>query len=339
MNYQKIYDSLIERGVNRQKDKRRRQMHAEIGMVERHHIIPKCIGGEDISTNLVFLTPEEHVLAHLLLIRIYPNNQKLIYAANWMTNRVKSNKEYGWVKRQFSKKISDFFIGVPRSESSIIKQKDTMIEKYKNGYISPRVGKSLSDEHKKAISDGNIGKVVQTKSKSSLDGYILRYGEEIGTIKYKEDSAKKDSSSLKSYVKRFGEEIGTEKYTIMVTEMAIRNSGPNAPFFGKTHTPESRQKISENNIGIPKYRSEEHNVKIGNANRGKSQEKVICPHCSISGGRSLMKQWHFDNCKLNPDGPVSIRKQQPMITCPHCGKTGNGPRMKSDHFDKCKKLS
>ena len=31
----------------------------------RHHIVPKHMGGEDIKENIVYLTPEEHALAHL----------------------------------------------------------------------------------------------------------------------------------------------------------------------------------------------------------------------------------------------------------------------------------
>ncbi len=33
----------------------------------RHHIIPKHIGGNDTKENLVYLTPEDHALAHLEL--------------------------------------------------------------------------------------------------------------------------------------------------------------------------------------------------------------------------------------------------------------------------------
>ena len=64
MNYKKIYDSLIERGKNRNLN--------EYG--EKHHIVPKCLGGSNKKENLVKLTPEEHYVAHQLLVKIYPNN-------------------------------------------------------------------------------------------------------------------------------------------------------------------------------------------------------------------------------------------------------------------------
>lgn len=41
----------------------------------------------------------------------------------------------------------------------------------------------------------------------------------------------------------------------------------------------------------------------GTANplKGKVQMVVECPHCRKTGGISSMHQWHFNNCKLNPN--------------------------------------
>lgn len=95
MNYNKHYSLLIQRGLARKLE----------GQKERHHIIPKCIGGTDDSNNLVELTPEEHFLAHQLLVKIYPTNQSLVYAAMMMCCHskfnVRSNKIYGWLKRSY----------------------------------------------------------------------------------------------------------------------------------------------------------------------------------------------------------------------------------------------
>lgn len=41
------------------------------GYVERHHILPKALGGSDDSSNLVALTAREHFVAHVLLAKIY----------------------------------------------------------------------------------------------------------------------------------------------------------------------------------------------------------------------------------------------------------------------------
>ena len=96
MNYKLIYEQLVTRGQERPELE---------GYKERHHIIPRCMGGDDGEGNLVDLTPEEHFLAHQLLVKVYPGNIKLVRAAMLMSQGGNSqqdrsgNKQYGWLKR------------------------------------------------------------------------------------------------------------------------------------------------------------------------------------------------------------------------------------------------
>ena len=96
MDYQKIYNNITRRGQNRILE----------GYSEKHHIVPRCMGGTDEVTNLVSLTPEEHYLCHLLLVKIHPKNIRLVKVAMFMvssTDNVKrNNKAYVWLKRQYS---------------------------------------------------------------------------------------------------------------------------------------------------------------------------------------------------------------------------------------------
>jgi hypothetical protein len=96
MNYQKIYNNIVSRGKERVLE----------GYQEKHHIIPRCMGGSDEDANLVMLTPEEHYLCHLLLVKIHPNNMRLVKAAMFMVastvTQQRNNKLYGWLKRQYS---------------------------------------------------------------------------------------------------------------------------------------------------------------------------------------------------------------------------------------------
>jgi len=93
MNYQKIYDSLIDKARHRCLE----------SYTEKHHIVPRCMGGSDDADNLVSLTPEEHYLAHQLLVKIYPDNHKLSKAATMMVAQRPSNKLYGWLRRRHAK--------------------------------------------------------------------------------------------------------------------------------------------------------------------------------------------------------------------------------------------
>lgn len=102
MNYQRIYDSIIYRARVRKID----------GYTELHHVLPRCLGGSDDHSNLVRLTPEEHYLCHLVLLKIYPNEHKLVFAARMMCannqNLKRNNKLYGWLRRKYSKEMKLF---------------------------------------------------------------------------------------------------------------------------------------------------------------------------------------------------------------------------------------
>lgn len=105
MDYSRIYIELMERASNRDLK----------GYSEKHHIVPKCMGGDDKPRNIAVLTPEEHYLAHLLLVKIYPDNSKLVCAANMMTvdsNGCRmNNKRYKWVREKYSANKSISQIG------------------------------------------------------------------------------------------------------------------------------------------------------------------------------------------------------------------------------------
>lgn len=113
MNYQKHYDLLIEKARNRLE---------KTDYTERHHIIPKCIGGTNKKENLVDLTAEEHYIAHMLLAKIYSHVPPIINAAHMMACR--NNKRYGWIMRKYSKIVSKRFKGIPKSKEQRKKQSE-----------------------------------------------------------------------------------------------------------------------------------------------------------------------------------------------------------------------
>lgn len=87
MNYQRIYDQIIDRGKVRKLE----------GYKEKHHIVPKCLGGNNSRSNLVELTAREHFLCHWLLTRIYPTDSKLAYAF-WFMSHQKNNSQERFYK-------------------------------------------------------------------------------------------------------------------------------------------------------------------------------------------------------------------------------------------------
>lgn len=83
MNNLKVYESLVEKAKVRGLDKSKHKGYFEI-----HHIIPRCLGGDNSEENLVMLTGREHFIAHILLWKIYPYAKPIAYAARMMTHRV-----------------------------------------------------------------------------------------------------------------------------------------------------------------------------------------------------------------------------------------------------------
>ena len=64
MNYQKHHDLLIKKRGKKEKP-------SDGGYYERHHILPRSLGGDDSDDNLIYLTGREHLIVHWLLYKIH----------------------------------------------------------------------------------------------------------------------------------------------------------------------------------------------------------------------------------------------------------------------------
>lgn len=112
MNWQKHYDALISRARGRMLE----------GYSEKHHVIPRCLGGDDSMANLVRLTPEEHFVAHQLLVKLHPESHALVYAVRMMAvDNVRlvgraQNKLFGWLKRRLAEVQSSPEVRLAHSE-------------------------------------------------------------------------------------------------------------------------------------------------------------------------------------------------------------------------------
>lgn len=109
MEYLKIYNRIVERATNRD----------VLGYVEKHHIIPKCLGGDNKKSNIISLTAKEHYICHKLLCEIYPNESKLKYAFWRMCNV--ANNEY----QERNYKVSAKVYSRIKGEISLITSKRT----------------------------------------------------------------------------------------------------------------------------------------------------------------------------------------------------------------------
>jgi hypothetical protein len=123
------------------------------GFYEKHHILPKCLGGTNDDTNLVLLPTRVHFIAHALLYKAYPKELKLAQAFGMMvaSNRYHKGRKYNSRLYEMSKTArSNSMKGIPRPEW--VKEKLRVPKLNKENYKKPK-----TDEHRKNISKGLTG--------------------------------------------------------------------------------------------------------------------------------------------------------------------------------------
>lgn len=258
MNYYKIYDSLMSsrQTLNRKSNKD--------GMLERHHILPKSLGGTNDKNNLVYLTPREHFIAHLLLTKIHggKDKAKMIFAfakmcqCNPNQKRTVNSRYFEMSKRLMSLHCSgenSSFYG--KTHSNETKKR---FSEQKKGANNPMFGKPapnrgitpapLSNEAKHRISVAHKGKITSDETKLKMS--IAAKG------KPKSEEHKKNLSKI--------------------------NKGKT---FEEIHGAEFAAEIKQ---------------KLSAVHKGKKQKELTCPHCNKAGRGNSMIRWHFDNCRFLP---------------------------------------
>ena len=115
---------------------------------ERHHIVPRSLGGNDDPQNIAFITPREHFVCHWLLTKIYPSGEE-----HWkMINAFRMMRAENSNQQRYSTKITSRVYENLKREYSIL-QSERM-----SGENNPMWGKTHSDEARRLISEKNTGK-------------------------------------------------------------------------------------------------------------------------------------------------------------------------------------
>ena len=114
MNYKRLYNNIVTNAQLQERD----------CYTEKHHIVPRSLGGEDTEDNLVHLTAREHFIAH------------------WLLSKFTEGKDRGKMIKALS---------LMRADS-----------KYQERYstkITARVYENLREEHARIISEQNTGRI------------------------------------------------------------------------------------------------------------------------------------------------------------------------------------
>lgn len=236
MDYNKIYNNLIQKRIDN-----------PVGSdtySEKHHIIPRCMGGDDSKDNLVQLTPEEHFLAHKLLCKIYPHIKGLRYALICLT----------WGDKRTNNKLVGHFRKLHAATVGEASRKRWLDDDYKN-YMRECSKFERTDELKERI-------------RNSLNEYYNsgRYDPTEISMKMKEkhkngffeDSYKKISNANKGKKKPdgFGEHLSKVRTGIVFTDEHKNN-------ISKRRKEEKSFIGDDNPMTNPEYRKKVANSKIG----------------------------------------------------------------------------
>lgn len=272
--YTRWYNCIILNAVLRSDN--RKDANKILGYSERHHIVPKCMGGKNNKENLAYLSAREHFICHLLLIRMIDDKNiktKMQFALGKFTQ---SNKNQ-------DRRFTSWEYGIIRKSTSLArsgrKHSNETCEKISAGHkgqIPWNKGIEtgpISDEHKKILSDMYIGRTFED-----------RFGTRADDIKLKISNSK------------IGKPSGM-----------LGKEHPGKGITGRWNmSEEGKLKISNARRGM-KF-TDEHlanlliaNKRNGKNRRGKHQQILVCPHCMKSGGASGIRRYHFDNCKLKVD--------------------------------------
>lgn len=256
MDYSKIYNSIIEN----------RKINIPDGYTEKHHIIPRCMGGDNSKENLVRLTAREHFICHVLLVRIYPEKQTLIFAVIRMMKHTKNSRVFQWIRetnREIARQVN---IGKIVSEETRAKNSKWQSRSYKEKY-----GEEIANQLKQK-------RVEQTTGA----------GNPIYGTKRPKETLNRMMEGQRKYFDKMMKETGSYVTDEYRQRMSDSTKGSRNGMYGKKHSEETKQKMR-----IPKSKETKQKIRESSLHR----EKVVCRYCGLKLDKANHNKWHGDKCK------------------------------------------
>jgi hypothetical protein len=140
MDYSKIYKDFIE-------DRKTKMI--QVDYFEKHHILPRAMGGNDAPENIVKLSAEDHFFAHILLSKIDVRQKHPLVMMMTGARHLKGKllrRHIGTARR---------VLGMPLPEATKAKMKATHNKPEAKARVSAQFkGVTLTEDHKEKIKSG-----------------------------------------------------------------------------------------------------------------------------------------------------------------------------------------
>lgn len=263
MNYAAIYERLIDRARNRKHP----------GYTERHHILPRCMGGDDARSNIVRLTAEEHFVAHQLLTKIHPEIPQLVFALLAMTRNPLgqryNNKLFGWMRRAIAVELSKLNLGRKRSAETR--------EKNRQRQLARETTPDIVDNMRRAQAQRWIDHTKRPDPKQHIDKRFSFQGSDMTIAEISEISGVGTKLLRKRLCER-GWSVDRAVQSSLKktaepkqkTPKPAKFSPPDQPKIDKRRRPQTPEHRAKRSAALKgKKHTAEHNAAVSAANKGR----------------------------------------------------------------------
>jgi len=138
------------------------------GYSEKHHIIPKSMGGTDARSNLIALTPRQHFVAHWMLWKAYGGSmgRAFFMMSNFGKYGKVNSRTYAMARADYSEQVSIQMTGKvmpPISEETRQKMSQSATGRKVSDATKAKIsafqtGRKASEETKRKVSEAKKGK-------------------------------------------------------------------------------------------------------------------------------------------------------------------------------------
>jgi hypothetical protein len=132
------------------------------GYCEKHHIVPRSLGGSDAKDNLIALTSRQHFVAHWMLWKAYGGTmgRAFFMMSNFGKYGKVNSRTYAMAREDYSEQVKKQMFIKPNTYVATEETREKMRQ--------AKIGKKLSSEHKEKVRLASIGRKTSEETKRKI---------------------------------------------------------------------------------------------------------------------------------------------------------------------------